>query len=58
MSPELAVCFISLCGAGRAEMSVCIYSRPKSAVHRIGTYLRRDGCAAAQGAADRAEIGQ
>lgn len=35
MSPELAVCFISLCGAGRAEMSVCVYRRLKSAVRRI-----------------------
>ena len=35
MSPKSAVCFISLCGVGRAEMSVCIYRRPKSAVRRI-----------------------
>ena len=35
MSPEPAVCFISLCGAGRAEMSVCVYRRLKSAVRRI-----------------------
>ncbi len=38
MSSEPAVCFISLCGGvGRAEMSVCIYRRPKSAVRRIGS---------------------
>lgn len=38
MSPKLAVCFISLCGVGRAEMSVCIYRRPKSAVRRIDSH--------------------
>lgn len=38
MSSESAVCFISLCGGvGRAEMSVCVYGRPKSAVRRIGS---------------------
>lgn len=37
MSSESAVCFISLCGVGRAEMSVCVYRRPKSAVRRIGS---------------------
>lgn len=56
MSSESAVCFFTLCGVGREEMSVCIYRQPKSAVHRIGTYLRRDGCAVAQGAAGRAEV--
>lgn len=36
MSSESAVCFISLCGGvGRAEMSVCVYRRLKSAVRRI-----------------------
>lgn len=37
MSSESAVCFISLCGVGRAEMSVCVYRRLKSAVRRIGS---------------------
>lgn len=46
MSSESAVCFISLCGGvGRAEMSVCVYRRLKSAVRRIdsralASYLR------------------
>lgn len=35
MSPEPAVCFFTLCGVGRAEMSVCVYRRLKSAVRRI-----------------------
>ena len=37
MFPEPAVCFISLCGVGRAEISFCVYRQPKSAVRRIGS---------------------